>query len=191
MRENFTLTRNNKKITLMDYFLNNEGDLEFSNSDLFSYSGARFVFLDETSELAIIGLNKDIRVKLEKKEAEAMLQTEISIKKSLNKLYKDILTGDEKLICFPTGLEDYPLHITTETIINEGLTSPKFVKALIFATTDDQLSKAGYSEKPGFENYGDLQSRLGKHISSKGLTMGEYINSEAFIITLKEALKGI
>lgn len=192
MRENFTIKgKDNKEVTLMDYFLNEDNNLEFANSDMFSYSGVRYVFNSQNGTLDILGLDKDISIKLSKMDINAFAKVESEIKKSLNKLYKDILENKEKLICFPTPLEEYPLHITTETIINEGLTSPKYVKALVFALSDSQLKKAGYKEQPGFADYADTQKRLGTHIAAKGLPLVEYINSEAYILTLKDAIEGI
>lgn len=192
MENNFTLRgKNGKELILSNYFLNDDGQLEFRSSSLFSHSGVRYLFNRESLEIELIGLDKEVRIPISRDEGLIFFEKENEIKRSLNALYANILSGEEKLICFPTGIKDFPLHITTETILNEGMLSPKYVKGFVYALLDPQLKKSGYKEQPGFKGYEDIQERLAKNILSKKFEIEKYVNTEAYVVTLRDAIEGI
>lgn len=171
--------------------LNENGKLEFKKSNLFANSGITFIFEENLNSLVINKLDKDVRIKLSKENVEKIMNFRAEIMKDLNDLYVNIVSGKEKLICFPTELEKYPYHITTETILDKGMYSPKYIQALIYACSDKCLKRFNIGKYPNFKDYGDLQKRLAEAIINLNLKSSNYKNSEAVLTTLELLLKGV
>lgn len=171
--------------------LNSEGKLEFKQSNIFSYSEISFVFDEEREGLQMAGIKENVLIKLTKENVDKLIAFKKEITKSLNGLFKNIISGEEKLICYPLELEEYPYFITTETIIKEGMYSPKYTKGLEYAFSDVCLKKFEIDKLPGFKDYGDLQKRLGEAIVGLKLEEVDYQGEKVIITTLKEVLVGV
>lgn len=180
-----------KNIRIRDYIFNDDGNLEFRQSDVFNNFGVSFIFSEEDSTINMVGLGREIKLTLSERDSALLLGIQKELTADIVRHYKDILTNNQKLICFESGLKEFPLIITTKKVIEFGHLSPKYIKGLEFALSDAQLKRIGIEVSPGFKDVSDIQKRLGKHISKmKDLKWKDYNNTKCIAITLKEALDG-
>ncbi len=171
---------------------NDNKKLEFTNCNLPFIKNETFVFDKEKSGLLINGTDEEILITISPEQVKELAKIEESIIKELSSLYKNIVTGEEKLICFDIGIESFPYLVTTKTILEAKVYSPKYIKALEYAFSDKCLEKAGIETLPNFKNYEDMQKRLGKAIINLGLKPNDVYNGEEVIkTTLREILKGV
>lgn len=180
-----------KNIDFGGLFLNSDGILEFRYSNVFTHPGLSYLYSEDKKAIEIQGLDKSIFIKLPEKEANKLMEFKKEVINKLGNLYKSIVSGKEKLICFPIGLDDFPYLITTDTILNEAEYSSKYTEALRYAFSDKCLRDFDIGRYPGFEGYEDMQKRLGEAVVKLGLKPTNYNGEEAVITTLLEIIEGV
>jgi len=131
----------------------------------------------------------NLLISLNKEDSKKLFEIENKIKREISSLYKDIISGKEKLMLFKVDTENYPYLITTKTILESEIYSPKYVKALEYAFSDKCLKEFNIGIYPGFKNYDDMQKKIGEKVLSLGLKTNSIYRGEKVIsITLKEIL---
>lgn len=171
---------------------NEENQLEFTNCNLPFLSKESFVVDTNSSKLVSDIGNRKVEIKIPDDEIGRFKELEIKISKELISLYKNILSGEEPLLCFYMGLEDYPYYITTPTILKADIYSSKYTKALEYAFSDECLKRFDIGIYPNFKDYDDLQRRLGKAVELLKVKDGYIYKGDKIIkTTLKEIIKGV
>lgn len=165
---------------------NIDNKIEFKDSNLFDSEGISYVVDDTNSFVQVLGLGRTVSIKIPDEKKEELINWKKSVVSKLS-FYKRIVSGEEELICFPLDLDDFPYLITSKTILDNRMISPKFTKGLEYAFSDDFLKANGLSNLPNFKNYEDMQKRLGWAIVSLKLGNGGRIVKT----NLEEILKGV
>ena len=161
--------------------------LVFLNSDILQNSTLRYRYSKESKALIIDRLD-GIKIKLSNENVDKLNKCFDEMKDLLISFYKDIVLGKEKLICFPIELEGYPYYVTTETILNYGMCSPKFISGFEYAFSQNCLKKFGIKTSLRFDNYKDIQKKIGCILKTRNLKCEKYKGAKAIIMTLPELI---
>lgn len=173
-------------------FFNENNKLEFKNSNLSIFKNKKILFDEEHESLMITGFEKKVFLRLSPEDVQDLIGFEREVRSELVSLYKDIINGKEKLLCLETGHEKYPYLTTTETILNNGIYSPKYSMALNYAFSNENLKNFNIGIYPNFKDYTDMQIRLGEAIKRLNLVPNyNYEGIKVIQTTLKEILKGV
>lgn len=182
-----------EKALFSGLIFNDNKQLEFTSCNLPFFKNKTFVFDEEKGGLWVKGTEEKILIRISTEQVLELLEIKNKIMEELSVLYKNILAGEEKLICLNIGVEGYSYLITTETILEAEIYSPKYIKALEYSFSDKCLKKyLNLESYPHFQNYEDMQERLGKAIINLGLKPNDAYNGEEVIkTTLTKILKGV
>lgn len=173
-------------------FFNEENEVEFKNTNLSIFKNKKIIYSKKHKGLLIFGFDKKVLLRLSSENISKLDEFEKKIKNEIILLYKNITTGNEPLICLDLENDEYPYLITTKTILNNGQYSPKYIMALKYAFSNENLKKANIKIYPNFKNYTDMQIRLNESIKKLKLTPNyNYKGTKAIKTTLKEVLKGV
>lgn len=182
----------NGDVEFFNLIMDENGDLVFTGSTFFTYSGLKYKYVKDEG-LEIVGLGEDrVVIKLYKNDCDTLNACKKEFASELTSLYKDIVNGVEKLVCFETGLEDYPYHITTRTVLDKGIRSPKYIAGMLYAFSDECLNKYNIAKRPDFKDYADFQKRMGNHIKENEADFPKTEFSQEMVVetTLKDLLEG-
>lgn len=80
--------------------------------------------------------------------------------KSITTLYKDILAGKEEIIAYPVKDEEVKYILTTERILEAGMFSPKYNKAMLYAFSPAGLQSIKVKMDLGFDGYDDFLMKM-------------------------------
>lgn len=162
-----TIKGNDKNAVFSQPYLNDNKELTFRFSNLRNLlPHAEFVLNEEKKGIEIRGYSKKILVSLEnyKEDFKTFVRIKKEIIRDLAKLSTRLLENEEDVVIFETGLEEYPYLFTSQTIIDNGIYSCKYNKALIYSI-NKALKKAGKNTLPN--EYDSFHRNLGKVFKSK------------------------
>ena len=171
---------------------NEENRLEFTNCNLPFLSKESFI-IDTNNSTLVTGIgNRKVEIKIPNDEIKRFKELEVKISKELISLYKNIINGNEPLLCFYMGLKNYPYYITTPTILRADIYSSKYIKALEYAFSDECLKRFNIGVYPNFKDYDDMQKRLGNAVEFLKVKDGYIYKGDKIIkTTLKEIIKEV
>lgn len=182
--------KNGQDFIFSNLIFNDDKELEFRHCSYKEFSGRKIVFNKDSKSLIVEDFENPIKLSVENNKY--LLELEDMVSNQISSLYKNIVANKEELICFETGLKDFPYLITTPTLLESEIYSPKYVKALEYAFSDAVLKANNVGVYPGFKGYEDMQSKLGQTVVNMGLKPNyQYGNDKVIKTTLKELLGGV
>lgn len=174
-------------VLFYDLILNDDLELEFRRNSFNLFKGKTVVFKEDRDALlvkemgSLIPIGSDNSRKL--KEVLDTLVLEIS------SLYRNILMGQEPVLLTESGLDDFPYIMTTPTILESKIYSPKYLKALEYAFSDECLKRIDVNICPGFKDYSDMQRKVGSMVKKLNLKPNyTYKGNKVIKTTLRELL---
>ena len=137
-------------------YLNKDREIEFRSNNVEGLIGKTAIFKDNKLFLEEFNLY----ITIDKKSIEKIVAVRDALNKEYIELYRDIVSGEEPIILLESGLKDYPYIATTPRILDMGTYSHKHREAIVFAFSDDGLSREGISIRPGFKNSDEMQKGI-------------------------------
>lgn len=124
-------------------------------------------------------------IKLSDSQIKDILNFERTIKRDVIDLYKNIVKGEEKIMCLPFKSPKTKFIITTQTILDKRHLSPKYSDALLFAFSKKCLSSFGINKHFDFKDQSEMLIEVSSILESMNcdkkttLTLKEILNKEA------------
>lgn len=191
VKQSFTVKGSNGQEGKLCFpFINDKKELEFKHCSFFDGSVTldakrKGLLLEEPNQKVVLvlkGENQSVYTE--------MMAVRNLILKDLADLTKRYKEGKESLLAFPYEDEQYPFLITTQSILDNGLYSTKYGKAILYFL-NEEFKKKG---KTTVSSYESMIETVGKTIQQMDETklkegqMGKHKYFEVTIASIAEAV---
>jgi len=179
--------RDGKEIIFSRPYFNEEKELTFLYcSEFHKFPNTMFVLNENKQAIEIRHESlkgKQLFIMLKGKN-NAFFQEAVKVKNEIKqeiiRFSKDLSSGKETILAFETGVKEYPYYFTTQTILDKGHLSCKFIAGFMYYI-NQIMKKKGINQS--FDDYSQMQQALGKRLVKEGMDMFQfqYVGEEQVI----------
>ncbi|PLS19630.1 hypothetical protein CVD28_04220 [Bacillus sp. M6-12] len=171
LKQSFTLKGlNGQEATFSIPFVNDEKQLEFKFCSFFT---GKILLNEEKKAIELQSEKKKIFLLL-RGENESLFDECMEIRKQilsdLRQLTQNFQTGKEPIYAIESGNEQYPYLITSPLVLENGLHSVKYSKAIIYFINEGVKKKG---KKTNIDTYNDLLEKVGQALHKSDLSQFE------------------
>lgn len=175
----------NGEIYFSNLIFNDNEELEFTSISIDSDLLDRYscVFNEEREKLELrCKKGKDLLIKLSNEQVNELKEIKNKIHSKIIHLYTNILNGKEELFFLETGLKDFPYVITSPTILDSKISSPKYNNALLYVFSEDVLDSRKRQVDFSFNNYESFQQNLGRLVKKRNFKPNKKVEGQNILV---------